>query len=88
MTKAKNALLPPSDLIQARKIAGGLLQSVMVFPSFLHLAMAMGASTFRYVDLIKVPRNHDELFVMLALWGAPTVGFAVGQLIKHGVVWA
>ena len=66
MEKQQKALPPPSDLMQARKIAGGLLQSVMVFPSFLHLAMAMGASTFRYADLIKVPRNHDELFVMLA----------------------
>lgn len=74
------------DLKEARKLAGGLLQTVCVFPSF--LLMAMGAHNFKVSHLLTVFSKTDDILYTTAFVGVPIAGMVIGHLIKRGIRWS
>lgn len=76
------------DLKEARKLAGGLLQAVSVFPSFWLFAMGMGGPNFKVSDLLTMFSKTDDILFTSALVGVPVAGIAIGHLIKRGIRWS
>lgn len=76
------------DLKEARKLAGGLLQAVSVFPSFWLLAMGMGGPDFKVSDLLTMFSNTGDILLTTAWVGVPVAGLVIGHLIKRGIRWS
>ncbi|MDP1656676.1 MAG: hypothetical protein Q8K91_01175 [Hylemonella sp.] len=76
------------ELKEARKLAGGLLQAVSVFPSFWFLAMGMGGPNFQVSDLLTMFSRTDNILFAIAWVGVPVAGLAIGHLIKCGIRWS